>query len=170
MCYATGIVPCSDECADAGRCLLSIEDSKPTRIIIAGGREFNDPDYMAECMDGVLRIHGGDKLEVVSGGARGADALGEEWANSKMIPVDVKDAEWKVYGRRAGLIRNDEMAMTSQVLCAFWDGHSTGTRHMIYSALKNGLEVHVFRYKDVDEEMTGDLFDDKDSPDLVGDQ
>ena len=128
------------------------------RIIIAGGREFNDAQYMRECMAGVFAIHKHKGIEVVSGGARGADDLGEKWANEQALPCDVKDADWKRLGRRAGLVRNDEMAMMSDCLCAFWDGHSRGTRHMIGSAIRNGLEVHIFRYTE-DNEETGDLFD-----------
>ncbi len=128
------------------------------RIIIAGGREFDDLPYMRQCMSGVLAIHQHKGVEVVSGGCRGADDLGEVWANEQGLPCDVRDADWKRLGRKAGLVRNEEMAVSSQCLCAFWDGHSRGTRHMIGCAIRGGLEVHIFPY-DGDHEEIGDLFD-----------
>ena len=48
--------------------------------------------------------------------------------------------------KQAPLIRNAEMAEEADVLVAFWDGKSRGTRHMIGCAFKEGLEIHIYRY------------------------
>lgn len=117
------------------------------RIIIAGGRDFNEPSYLRECMTGVAR--GGDiqnPMVVISGGARGADKMGENWGRDRNVIVRVYPADWDKYGKRAGYLRNLEMAKIATELVAFWDGRSRGTAHMIDIATKEGLHVHVFRY------------------------
>jgi hypothetical protein len=46
-------------------------------------------------------------------------------------------------GKSAGYIRNDEMAQYADMLIAFWDGTSKGTKHMIDLANKRGIKVVV---------------------------
>lgn len=122
-------------------------DLTTVKVIIAGGREFDDYDYMRRCLDGLKAIYFDHIIEVVSGAARGADKLGERWAEEQGFTIHSRPADWKRYKNRAGPIRNEEMADESHVLCSFWDGDSRGTRHMIGAALRKGLEVHVFRYE-----------------------
>lgn len=86
------------------------------------------------------------QLEVVSGTAKGADQMGEFWAEEHGVLVTTFPADWDRFGRSAGYRRNEDMAKYSDVLVAFWDGHSRGTKHMIDLALEHSLEVHVFRY------------------------
>jgi len=99
--------------------------------------------------------------EVVSGGARGVDKLGEKWAKEHGIPVKVFKAEWNklnvpgavidvrpgdaegYYNSRAGLQRNEDMGNYADALIALWDGHSTGTLHMINYMKKLGKKVYV---------------------------
>lgn len=81
--------------------------------------------------------------EVVSGTCKGVDQLGEEWAERKGIPVKKFPADWSKHGRRAGPLRNREMAKYADALIAIWDGKSRGTRSMIDEALREGLEVYV---------------------------
>lgn len=83
---------------------------------------------------------------VVSGGAKGADQYGEEWAKSKNLSIALYLADWKTYGRRAGPIRNKQMAENAEGLIAIWDGVSRGTRGMIEYAMELGLRVFVFDY------------------------
>lgn len=80
--------------------------------------------------------------EVVSGGQRGVDAMGEIWAESKNIPVHVEEADWILYGRAAGPIRNRKMAEYADALIAVWDGHSRGSLSMIQEATRTGLKIH----------------------------
>lgn len=112
------------------------------KVIIAGGREFERYYTFDRAMqDLAARIS-----EVVSGGARGADAMGERFAEVHEIPLAKFPADWKTHGKAAGHIRNYEMAQYADALIAFWDGESRGTRNMIDTALREGLEVHVYRY------------------------
>ena len=81
---------------------------------------------------------------VISGTARGADALGERWARQNGIPLLRMPADWKAHGRRAGYVRNLEMAKQAEALIALWDGISRGTAHMIETARSNNLRVFVW--------------------------
>lgn len=78
------------------------------RVIVAGGRDFDDPVFVWEQM---TRLHNkyGPFTEVVHGGAKGADGLAADWAVVHGIPVLAVHANWKKYGRAAGPIRNAKM-------------------------------------------------------------
>lgn len=82
---------------------------------------------------------------VLSGTARGADQLGERWAEDNGLPVERYPADWDRYGRSAGYRRNALMAFLADGLVALWDGRSPGTRSMIELATRRGLAVHVAR-------------------------
>jgi hypothetical protein len=69
--------------------------------------------------------------EIVSGGARGVDRLGERYARKRGLPCKVFPAQWAKYGKSAGPIRNAEMAKYTDYGVAVWDGVSRGTANMI---------------------------------------
>ena len=81
--------------------------------------------------------------ELVSGCAGGVDRLGEKYADFYGIPVKQFPANWETYGKRAGFMRNIQMAEYADALIAVWDGVSSGTRHMINTAQQKGLKVYV---------------------------
>ena len=85
-----------------------------------------------------------DISTVVSGTARGADQLGEQWADMFDIPVDQYPAQWDVFGKSAGYVRNETMARNAEALIAVWDGKSRGTKHMIDLAYKYNRKVFVY--------------------------
>lgn len=121
------------------------------KVIVAGGRDFDDYWGLSyECRK-ILEFgrSGGQaesNTEIVSGKARGADRLGERFAEQYKIPIKEFPADWDNLGKSAGYIRNKEMAQYADMLIAFWDGQSKGTKHMIDLAIEHGLEVHIFRY------------------------
>jgi len=82
---------------------------------------------------------------VVSGAAAGADQEGEIWAGERGLPVEQYPADWKSLGRRAGPLRNQQMAENADGLIAVWNGQSRGTKSMIDIANKRGLQVFVYR-------------------------
>lgn len=85
-------------------------------------------------------------VTIISGGATGADALGEQFAKANNLELIVVPANWEKYGRAAGPKRNAEMAEMIDALIAFWDGKSRGTKNMIETAEKKGLLVRVVNY------------------------
>ena len=124
-------------------------DRKPNdyRVIIAGGRSFGDYQLLKEHCLAVLQ----DKLRthhviIISGHARGADTLGERFAKEVGLDCELHPAQWREYGRGAGLIRNAEMAKRADALIAFWDGKSKGTKHMIDIATERNLPTRVIKY------------------------
>jgi hypothetical protein len=132
-----------------------------TKLIIAGGRDYGrrfnedgslDLEWEIDCWNQFVHCMNHMTMRfkapftLISGGAKGADNFAEEWAEQGFIPIQVFEADWKKYGKGAGYVRNEEMAIEGDVLAAFWDGKSRGTKHMIDLALKHGLEVHIYRY------------------------
>ena len=111
------------------------------KVIIAGTRDF--VDYVLLCSFADEALAGMDDIEIVSGGARGADALGERYARERGHALKVFPADWKKWGRAAGPIRNGQMADYADALIAFWDGQSAGTRDMIRKAEDRDLRVQV---------------------------
>ncbi len=118
------------------------------KVIIAGTRDFNDYAFLKKNVDYFLQgiNPNNEEIEIVSGNARGADKLGERYAKEHNLPVKLFPANWDKYGKRAGYLRNQEMANYSDMLIAFWDEKSKGTKHMIDIAKKQGLTVIVVGY------------------------
>jgi hypothetical protein len=109
------------------------------KIIVAGSRGVTDFEIVRRAIEG----SGFDVSEVVSGKARGADALGERWARENGIPVKEFPADWERRGKSAGFLRNAEMARYADGLVAVWDGASHGTKHMIETMQSMGKPVWV---------------------------
>lgn len=125
------------------------------KVIVAGSRDFDNGGIFENAMTWLLPSDSdyAESIEIISGGCTGADALAEIYAKEWDIPLKVFPADWKKYGNAAGPIRNGQMAQyaTSDgnpgILVAFWDGKSRGTKNMIDTAFKYGLDVHVFMWK-----------------------
>jgi hypothetical protein len=116
------------------------------RIIIAGGREFDDYTKLKEYCNHSFQKIDKSTIEIVSGTAGGADTLGERYAGDNGLTIKRFPANWDKYKKGAGYRRNAEMAEYAQSLIAFWDGKSRGTMHMINIAKKKGLQVRVVEY------------------------
>ena len=117
------------------------------RVIIAGGRDFNDYSLLKAKCDNILADKTAThRIIVVSGAAKGADILGEQYAREKGYTVERYPADWNTHGRAAGPIRNTQMANSADALIAFWDGQSKGTKSMINIAKTKGLGVRVISY------------------------
>lgn len=114
------------------------------RCIIAGGRDFKNFELLVQKCDYYLRIN--KPSEIISGTADGADYLGERYAAIRNIPVKKFEADWKRNGRKAGPIRNQQMAEYATHLIVFWDGKSRGTKNMIEFAEKYNLQTRIIRY------------------------
>ena len=124
-----------------------MEDRPIYKIIIAGGRDFMDYNLLKEKTNKILQekkvTH---KIVIISGCARGADTLGLRYASENTFDVEEYPADWDKYGKKAGYMRNVEMAENADALIAFWDGKSKGTKHMIDIATERNLPIRVIRY------------------------
>lgn len=121
-----------------------VNDNDHFRVIIAGGRDCDDYDLLCAKCDRIFLRH--KPTAIICGEARGADLLGKQYAHKHGIEVLSFPAEWDLYGKRAGYLRNEEMADHADALVAFWDGKSKGTKHMIQTAEKRGLLMRVILY------------------------
>ena len=130
------------------------------RVIIAGGRDFNDFKLLESNINKIFKQLSDEKLisiyvnesniEIICGKARGADTLGEQFAKEYKLSIKYFPADWNTYGKSAGYRRNAEMANYAKedngVLIAFWDGKSKGTKHMIDLAKSNNIKVFIISY------------------------
>jgi hypothetical protein len=125
-------------------------------IAIVGSRTFNDYEYMHakmhELVDSekfqMLFWRGGNyktyPSAIVSGGAKGADKLAEKYALDHGHSLFVYQPDWERYGKSAGYKRNQQIVDNSDVLAAFWDGESRGTKHSIDLAVKQKKLVQIY--------------------------
>jgi hypothetical protein len=107
------------------------------RVLIAGGRDFSDKEFLNRYMDKYLD----EVTMVISGTAKGADRLGEKWAHSHDIPVERYPAQWARYGGAAGPIRNKEMLDKGKpdLVVVFKGGR--GSEHMATISRKAKVKV-----------------------------
>ena len=114
------------------------------RVIVAGSRSVCDEHLIFSKHDKLLSNKmDQDDIQIVSGTARGVDQAGERYAASRGLDCVRFPADWEKYGRRAGYLRNCQMAENADALVAFWDGQSRGTKHMIEIAKARGLAVRI---------------------------
>lgn len=121
------------------------------RLVIAGSRSFNDYIKLENTINEFIRSNNidTDKLEIITGMAKGADILGERYAINHAIRLVRFPAKWDKYGKRAGFLRNEEMAKYAMydhgTLFVFWDGRSHGTKNMLKQGHKYHLEIHIIK-------------------------
>jgi hypothetical protein len=103
------------------------------KVIVAGGRDFNNFELLRTEIWKAHKDIGQEEMSmaIVSGMARGADAMGASFAHYHGIKLYKFPADWDQHGKAAGFIRNKEMGDFADGLLAFWDGQSRGTKHMI---------------------------------------
>lgn len=128
------------------------------RIIIAGSRTFTNYYFLRdECkkiIENLLSKYKKEDIEIISGGAQGADRMGQSFAKEYKLKLTVMPAQWEEFGKSAGYRRNVEMAEYAKkddecLLIAFWNKISKGTNHMINIAKEKGIPVEIIEIKDV---------------------
>lgn len=85
-----------------------------------------------------------DTTEIISGGAKGVDTCAKEYAFSHGIKIREYLPEYEKYGKTAPLKRNITIIQNADLVLAFWDGKSKGTKFVIDNCKKLGVEVRVF--------------------------
>ena len=109
------------------------------RVGIVGSRHYPDLSRVAEYVDALPATS-----SLVTGSAAGVDATAARAARERGLPVRVLGASFEE-ARDADVAaeRNQRLIDACEVLVAFWDGQSQGTRRTIDRALDSGREVHV---------------------------
>lgn len=114
------------------------------KLIIAGSRNFNDYEKMERIVNNLLsRIKHTKDITIISGTAGGADKLGERYAVRNGYNLMLLPADWIKFGKRAGYLRNCEMADIADGCVVFHVGNSPGSAHMIDIARKKKIPLRV---------------------------
>lgn len=117
------------------------------KIIIAGSRTITDKTKINSAIfRGINKLVPFDKLNetvIISGGARGVDLEGENWAKSFGFPIEQYLPHWDKFGKRAGMIRNSDMLGKADAVIVLWDGNSKGAKHMMDISKRNNIPIYV---------------------------
>ena len=110
-----------------------------TRLLVCGGRDFEDQQFTDWALDA---IHARRPISLlIEGGARGGDRCARMWAQKRDIPVKTFEADWKRYRHRAGPIRNQQMLDEGhpELVAALPGGK--GTTDMVLKARAAGVRT-----------------------------
>ena len=110
------------------------------RVAIVGSRHFPEPERVTEYIRSLPA-----RASIITGSASGVDAAATKAARDRGIPIQVIPASFEeVADASKSAARNQRLVDACDVLVAFWDGASKGTRTTVERALDSGKEVHVF--------------------------
>lgn len=101
-------------------------------VSITGSRSITDYKLVCQAVNEFRAVY--PKIEItkiISGGAAGVDSLARIYAYNHGIDFEEFPANWKLFGKRAGLIRNKEMEEKIDAAIVLWNGVSKGTQHYI---------------------------------------
>lgn len=108
------------------------------RVLVCGGRDYKDYQKVEETLDTIKKDN--NILEIIHGDATGADSCAKMWAIANKQPQHSYPAEWEVYGKPAGMIRNRAMlSLNPDLVIAFPGGK--GTANMVKIAREANIEV-----------------------------
>ena len=129
-------------------CFLVVKSAKEAaadhdefRLVVAGSRGFDSYERLSAELDKYLA--GRNNVTIISGTARGADRLGEKYAQEHGYKIEQVPAQWAKYHQGAGPIRNKQMVKTADAVLVFWDNESSGTRNIIECARAENIPCKV---------------------------
>ena len=121
------------------------------RVLVCGGRNYDNYEELYAVLDWIDCSWEGPETfgpisVIISGHAKGADALSEQWAKKREVSLEIYPAEWDVYGKGAGFIRNQQMIDEGlpDLVVAFSGGK--GTMNMI--KLSNQANIPLYNVRD----------------------
>lgn len=117
------------------------------KLAIIGRRGFTDYDFLKENVIEFLKNNSLVCTHIVSGGAKGTDTLAHQFALEHHLEMIVFKPNWKLYGKAAGFIRNTDIVETADMIMAFWDGNSNGTKDSLNKAAALNKRTVVKIYK-----------------------
>ena len=106
------------------------------KVAVVGSRNFqlnNLEDYLPDSV-----------TEIISGGAKGVDMGAREYALAHGIKLTEYLPEYDRYGRGAPLRRNITIIEQADLVLAFWDGRSHGTKFVIDQCKSRKIPLKVF--------------------------
>lgn len=111
-------------------------EEKNMKIAIVGSRnlKINNPEKYLPC----------DADEIISGGARGIDTCARDFAIKNGIKLTEILPDYEKYGRAAPIKRNDLIIDSADIVLAFWDGKSKGTKYVIETCRRKNKRIKIF--------------------------
>lgn len=128
----------------------SISNLEPLRLLVAGSRYYDQYVVFKQVtVDYVNRFkspyHTNADVTLITGLARtGADDMTIRLCREMGYNMEGYAPDWNLHGKAAGMIRNTTMGDKCNKGIFFWDGESRGTKHMIDTLVKNGIEHLVY--------------------------
>jgi hypothetical protein len=116
------------------------------RICVAGSRHYSDTKRVPPAIMAYAQGHGGwpnSPVEILSGHSGNVDYAAEHAAREAGLHLRTFVPDWRADGRAAGPLRNSLMIAEADILLAFWDGSSPGTKDSIFKAAKKGIPVFI---------------------------
>ncbi|MCE2711469.1 MAG: DUF2493 domain-containing protein [Cryomorphaceae bacterium] len=118
------------------------------KLAVIGSRSFNEQTVFDTILEDFLRNKSIPTI-LVSGKAPGVDTLAEKWASRKGVPTRIFEPKYEKFPKRerrwrANKERNTEIAEFCEVLLAFWDMRSTGTKDTLIKALDLNKTVYIY--------------------------
>lgn len=110
------------------------------KVAVIGSRTFNDYEEVKRTLSAI------NITLLVSGGAKGADTLGEQYAKENNIPTKIFYPDWEKHGKAAGMIRNTDIINEAELVVAFWDQKSNGTKDSLQKAEKAGKKILIITF------------------------
>jgi hypothetical protein len=111
------------------------------KVAVIGSRTFNSYESVVNVLSKI------NITEIISGGAKGADSLGERYAKDNDIPTQIFLPDWQTHGKKAGFLRNTQIIEACEMVVAFWDGESRGTKDSLDKAEKLGKKILIIPQK-----------------------
>ena len=117
------------------------------KLAIVGSRTFDDFEYLSDVISRIKSV-----TEIVSGGADGTDSLAEKYAKKNLIPTKIFLPKFKTdstiaYHPKWFFARNEEIVNHSDYVLVFWDGRSSGTKHVMEYARRKHKLIKVIYFK-----------------------
>lgn len=110
------------------------------KLAVIGSRTFTDYQLLKNELDKF------PPFTLISGGAKGADKLAEQYADLHDYEKVIFRPNWDLYGKSAGFKRNVEIIQECDECIAFWDGKSNGTQHSINLANQYNKVIKVIKF------------------------
>lgn len=117
---------------------------KNYKIVIGGCRDYNNytvfKAFVTQCLSQIKHTK---NISIISGHCSGVDTMAEQFAKEHQYPIEIYPAEWKKYGRAAGPKRNRIMVDAADMVIAFWDKKSKGTKSLLEYAQKEDKKIYI---------------------------
>jgi len=111
------------------------------KVAVIGSRGFTDYELLTKTLKKISGI-----TMIVSGGADGADKLGEQFADENKLDKKIFLPDWEKFGTKAGFIRNTDIINEADLVVAFWDGHSKGTLDSIKKSESSNKKILIINF------------------------